>query len=164
MPSMVMEKPTNQQDKTDTSRLPEVLGTFMFCSLLLTLSSSTVREWTRLPNEYRKGRRDERKLEPLSHWMFISNQVMKTELSKIWLSNYSQKHSPRDFPAVRCLRLYLPVQGVWLRSLVGELTSHVPHSAASNWKKTRRGEVQPQSTALVFTIVELQLHNLKLCR
>lgn len=101
MPSMVMEKPTNQQDKTDTSRLPEVLGTFMFCSLLLTLSSSTVREWTRLLNEYRKGRRDERKLEPLSYWMFISNQVMKTELSTIWLSNYSQKHSPRDFPAVR---------------------------------------------------------------
>ena len=38
MPSLVMENPTNKQDKTDTSLLPEGLGTSMFCSLLLTLS------------------------------------------------------------------------------------------------------------------------------
>ena len=146
MPSLVMEKPTNQQDKTDTSLLPEVLGTFMFCSLLLILSPSTVREWTRLLNEHRKGRRDKRKLEPLSYWMFISNQVMKTELSRIWLSNYSQKYRSRDFPAVWCLRLYLPMQGVWVWSLVGELTSHMPCIQKSKTKNRRNTVINSMKT------------------
>ena len=29
---------------------------------------------------------------------------------------------------VQWLRLHLPVQGVWVRSLVGELRSHIAHS------------------------------------
>ena len=35
-------------------------------------------------------------------------------------------YASRDFPVVQWLRLHLPMQGVRVRSLVGELKSHMP--------------------------------------
>ena len=39
-----------------------------------------------------------------------------------------QRHSRRDFPVVRWLRVHLPMQGTWAPSLVWELRSHVPRN------------------------------------
>ena len=38
---------------------------------------------------------------------------------------------------VQCLRLYLPMQGVWVPSLAGERRAHVPHSQSNQniWQK-----------------------------
>ena len=38
---------------------------------------------------------------------------------------------------VQWLRLYLPMQGVQIQSLVGGLRSHVPHGQKNQNKKTR---------------------------
>ena len=40
--------------------------------------------------------------------------------------------------AVQGLRLCLPVQEAWVRSLVGELRSHMPWGAAKNLKKKKK--------------------------
>ena len=42
--------------------------------------------------------------------------------------NHLIKDTPGTSLAVQWLRLCLPVQGVWVQSLVGELRSHMPHS------------------------------------
>ena len=43
-------------------------------------------------------------------------------------SGPDQKEPPGTSLAVQCLRFRLPMQGVWVRSLVGELRSHMPRS------------------------------------
>ena len=40
-----------------------------------------------------------------------------------------------DLPGGPVVKTALPVQGVWVQSLAGELKSHIPHSAAKKKKK-----------------------------
>ena len=59
-----------------------------------------------------------------------------------------QEMALRTSPAVQWLRLRLPMQGTRVRSLVGELGSHIPRSAAKKKRKWRwvKEDVQAEGT------------------
>ena len=48
------------------------------------------------------------------------------------------KGDPENSLAVQGLRFYLPVQGMWVHSLVGKLIFHMPHGQKNKNKKKKK--------------------------
>ena len=63
------------------------------------------------------------------------------------------KRYMRDFPGQQWLRLCLPMQGVWVRSLVGELGSHMPQG--------QKATTQNRSNIVTNSINTLKLVHIK---
>ena len=57
--------------------------------------------------------------------------LVVTCLSWLFFSSFPD----RDFPGAPVVKTVLPMQGVWVRSLVRELRSHMPHGKKQNTKQ-----------------------------
>ena len=51
------------------------------------------------------------------------------------------------------LRVNLPVQGVWVLSLVGELRSHVPHGVAKNKNNKKQRESNQDKLGVFYKFI-----------
>ena len=69
---------------------------------------------------------------------------------------FDELNVPRDFPGVQQLRLCLPVQEVWVQSLVREPRSHMTHS-----QKKKKNEIENRNNIVINSIKTLKMVYIK---
>lgn len=74
---------------------------------------------------------------PLKMWAFNLNaHIFHSIVSQfVWRHTFNLKQAIGDLPGCPVGRTLLPLQGVWVLSLVREIRSHTPHKTAKIKKK-----------------------------